>query len=94
SVWDRRIAIISTFAFLRNHEFETALRLCENLLMDRHDLMHKACGWVLREIGKRDIHTLRGFLSTFANRMPRTMLRYSIEKLDPEERRHWMTLRP
>jgi 3-methyladenine DNA glycosylase AlkD len=92
SVWDRRIAVISTFAFLRNKEYETALRLCENLLMDRHDLMHKACGWVLRDIGNRDPHALRAFLSTFATRMPRTMLRYSIEKLDADERRHWMSL--
>jgi 3-methyladenine DNA glycosylase AlkD len=90
SVWDRRIAVISTLALIRRNEFEMTLRLCENLLMDRHDLMHKACGWMLREIGNRDLHALRAFLSTHASRMPRTMLRYAIEKLDPEERRHWM----
>lgn len=90
SLWDRRIAVISTFAHIRKKEFDVTLCLCENLLTEPHDLMHKACGWMLREIENRDINTLRGFLSSFSNRMPRTMLRYAIEKLDAEERRQWM----
>lgn len=90
SLWDRRIAVISTFAHIRKKEFDATLRLCENLLTEPHDLMHKACGWMLREVGNRDIHALRVFLSSFSNRMPRTMLRYAIEKLDADERRHWM----
>lgn len=89
-IWDRRIAVISTFALIRKKEYRPSLQLCENLLTDRHDLMHKAYGWVLREIGNRDIHALRAFLVTHSSRMPRTMLRYAIEKLDAEERRHWM----
>jgi 3-methyladenine DNA glycosylase AlkD len=59
--------------------------------MDPHDLMRKVCGWALREIGNRDPHALRAVLSAHSRRMPRTMLRYAIEKLDAEERRHWMT---
>ena len=90
SLWDRRIAVISTFAHIRKKEFDVTLRLCENLLTDRHDLIHKACGWMLREIGNRDPHALRGFLSSYSEQMPRTMLRYAIEKLDADERHHWM----
>lgn len=90
-IWDRRIAVISTFALIRKNEYAPSLLLCENLLTDRHDLMHKACGWVLREIGNRDPHALRAFLSAHSHHMPRTMLRYAIEKLDDVERRHWMT---
>lgn len=89
-LWERRCAVLSTFAAIRMGHFEDTLRLCERLLDDPHDLMHKACGWMLREVGKRDIAVLRQFLSNHAHRMPRTMLRYSIEKLPPEERRHWL----
>ncbi len=71
-------------------EPDTSLRLCENLLTDKHNLMHKACGWVLREIGNRDMHALRAFLSAHSRKMPRTMLRDAIEKMDAEERCHWM----
>lgn len=92
-LWERRCAVLSTFAAIRAGRFEETSRLCERLLDDPHDLMHKACGWMLREAGKRDITTLRQFLSNHAHRMPRTMLRYSIEKLSPEERRHWLDRR-
>ncbi|MEN9353698.1 MAG: hypothetical protein RL318_1023 [Fibrobacterota bacterium] len=90
SLWDRRIAVLATFAFIRADRFEECFRLCEALLDDPEDLMHKACGWMLREAGKRDIAALRQFLSNHASRMPRTMLRYAIEKMTPQERARWM----
>ena len=93
-VWDRRIAIISTHRFLRAGESADTYALAEVLLDDRHDLMHKAVGWSLREAGKRvDADELRAFLDQHARRMPRTALRYAIEHFDPEERRHYLTLR-
>jgi 3-methyladenine DNA glycosylase AlkD len=81
SLWDRRIAVLATFAFIRAHDYGHTLRLCERLLNDREDLMHKACGWMLREAGKRNEDVLRGFLDAHAAVMPRTMLRYALEKL-------------
>jgi 3-methyladenine DNA glycosylase AlkD len=89
-LWDRRIAVLSTQAFIRTGDFADTLRLCQRLLGDPHDLMHKACGWMLREIGKRDLAILRAFLAAHTPAMPRTMLRYAIEKLPPEERRRIM----
>ena len=85
-LWPRRIAIISTLAFIRKGDFKDTLALSAHLLKDPHDLMHKAVGWMLREIGKRDLNTLETFLSRHYSKMPRTMLRYAIEKL-PESRR-------
>lgn len=90
SLWDRRIAILATFAFIRAGRFQEISRLCETLLSDPEDLTHKACGWMLREVGKRDIGVLRQFLSHHAASMPRTMLRYSLEKMTREERMQWM----
>ena len=89
-VWERRIALLGAFHFIRRNEFAEILRLAEMLLLDRHDLIHKAAGWMLREAGKRDVTVLRGFLKLHAARMPRTMLRYSIEKLPVTERRRWL----
>jgi 3-methyladenine DNA glycosylase AlkD len=89
-VWKRRIAVLAAFRFIRRNEFAEILRLAEMLLQDRHDLIHKAVGWMLREAGKRDVTILRGFLEQYAARMPRTMLRYSIEKLPVTERRRWL----
>ena len=89
-LWDRRIAVLATFAFIRAGDFADTLRLCECLLDDREDLMHKACGWMLREVGKRDEAQLRIFLDTHARQMPRTMLRYALEKLAPEVRAAYM----
>jgi 3-methyladenine DNA glycosylase AlkD len=89
-VWKRRIAVLAAFHFIRRNEFAEILRLAEMLLLDRHDLIHKAAGWMLREAGKRDVAILRGFLEQYAARMPRTMLRYSIEKLPATERRRWL----
>ena len=91
SLWERRAAVMFTFAFIREFEFETTLKLCKKLLSDTHDLMHKACGWMLREIGNRDTAVLRDFLAANVTKMPRTMLRYSIEKLSETERRKWLT---
>jgi 3-methyladenine DNA glycosylase AlkD len=86
SLWERRIAIIATFYFIRERDFRDTLAISELLLGDREDLMHKAVGWMLREAGKRDLGALEGFLVQHQREMPRTMLRYAIEKL-PEKRR-------
>lgn len=90
SLWDRRIAVLATFPLIRDGRFEQTLRIAEELLGDDQDLIHKAVGWMLREVGKRDEAALRGFLDRHAGEMPRTMLRYSIERLEPAERRRYM----
>lgn len=89
-LWDQRIAVLATFAFIRRNDFDDLLALSEKLLDHKHDLMHKAVGWLLREVGKRDKSVLIGFLDKYYNVMPRTMLRYSIEKLSSDERSHYM----
>lgn len=89
-LWDQRIAIIATFAFIKKNDFADTLRLSEIYLEHKHDLMHKATGWMLREVGKHDRDTLIAFLDAHSPRMPRTMLRYSIEKLEPQERLFYM----
>jgi len=86
SLWERRIAIIATYWFIRNGRFEETLRIAKLLLKDDHDLIHKAVGWMLREVGNRDVKVEEAFLKTHYSRLPRTMLRYAIEKL-PEARR-------
>jgi len=78
SIWERRIAILSTFYFIRRGKFETTLRIAERLLTDKEDLIHKAVGWMLREIGNRDLKKEEAFLKTHYREMPRTMLRYAI----------------
>ena len=90
SLWEKRIAIISTFAFIRKGEFGDTLAISELLLKDKHDLIHKAVGWMLREVGKRDIFILENFLKQHYKEMPRTMLRYSIEKFDEEKRKKYL----
>ena len=89
-LWDQRIAIVSTWAFIRYNQFEDTLRLSEYFLTHNHHLIHKACGWMLREVGKRDKATLMQFLDKHALHMPRVMLRYSIEKLSGEERKSYL----
>jgi 3-methyladenine DNA glycosylase AlkD len=86
NLWERRIAILSTFAFIREGELSHSLRLTEVMLNDSHDLIHKAVGWMLREVGKREAAMAETFLQAHYQRMPRTMLRYAIERF-PEPRR-------
>lgn len=86
SLWERRIAMVATSYFIRRGDFEETLRLADVLLEDSHDLIHKAVGWMLREVGNRNGSVERQFLKTRAHRMPRTMLRYAIEKFPQGER--------
>ena len=86
SLWERRISVLATFTFIRQGDFTDCLALADQLLKDREDLMHKAVGWMLREIGKRDMAVLEAFLKPRCSIMPRTMLRYAIEKF-PEPKR-------
>jgi len=90
SLWERRVAIIFTFAFIRAGELDPTIEISRRLLKDDHDLIHKAVGWMLREVGKRDIQILRAFLNENAQQMPRTMLRYAIEKMSEAERKKWL----
>jgi 3-methyladenine DNA glycosylase AlkD len=91
SLWQRRVSIILTFALIRAGDLEPTIIISEALLKDREDLIHKAVGWMLRELGKKDVMLLRGFLKQHSHEMPRTMLRYSIEKLPERERKKWLT---
>jgi 3-methyladenine DNA glycosylase AlkD len=90
NLWERRVAIISTFEFIRNNQFEDSLKIGKILLADEHDLIHKAVGWMLREVGKRDVTVLEEFLKQYYKKMPRTMLRYSIEKFSEEKRKRYL----
>ena len=89
-LWERRIAIMSTLQFIRNHDFDDTLRISELLLEDPEDLIHKAVGWMLRETGKRDIKVEKTFLKSNYRKMPRTMLRYAIEKFTETERQKYL----
>ena len=91
-LWERRISMISTFPFIRKGDLVDAVALPKKLLHDEHDLIHKASGWMLREVGKKDITLLYSFLDEYSVEMPRTMLRYSIEKLPEEQRKHYLKL--
>lgn len=93
-LWSRRIAIIATHYLIRSGEATETLRIATLLRDDQHDLIHKAVGWMLRELGKRvDAHALRKYLRLHADRMPRTMLRYAIERFPPTERARWLKIK-
>jgi 3-methyladenine DNA glycosylase AlkD len=89
-LWKQRIAILSTFYFIKNEEFEDAIFISEILLNYKHELIHKAVGWMLREIGKRDRDVELFFLRMYYKEMPRTMLRYAIERFEPELRQQFL----
>lgn len=93
NLWERRIAIVATWAFIRNNQFQNTLQLSELLFTDTHDLIHKAVGWMLREVGKRDCETLIGFLNVHAHEMPRTALRYAIEHFPKKDRIRYMNMK-
>lgn len=90
NLWERRIAIVSTFAFIRKNKFNHTFKIAEMLMKDKHDLIHKATGWMLREAGKRNQQELEKFLNKNFKRMPRTMLRYAIERFDENKKRGYM----
>ena len=90
SLWERRISVISTFAFINRGDLVDALALARALIDDGHDLIHKASGWVLREVGKKNQSALETFLLEHYKKMPRTMLRYAIERLPEERKRFYM----
>jgi len=90
NLWKRRISIVATWYFIRNQELDTTIEIAKILLNDNHDLIHKAVGWMLREMGKKDEDKLVIFLEKYAEIMPRTMLRYSIEKFSGETRKKWL----
>jgi 3-methyladenine DNA glycosylase AlkD len=89
-LWERRIAMIATFHFIKNGEMEPALEIAEQLVDDEHDLIQKAVGWMLREVGKRDLVAEERFLNRHCSTMPRTMLRYAIEKFPEARRKQYM----
>lgn len=91
NMWEQRIAIVSTLMLIRNSQFADTMKLAEGFLNIKHDLMQKATGWMLREVGKRDVGLLTEFLERYKAVMPRTMLRYAIEKFSPELRRYFLT---
>ena len=90
NIWERRIAIMSTLAFIKKNGFEDTLKIARILLNDSHDLIHKAVGWMLREVGKRNPAVEESFLNIHSKEMPRTMLRYAIERLNEKKKRYYM----
>ncbi|MFH1575578.1 MAG: DNA alkylation repair protein [Candidatus Nealsonbacteria bacterium] len=90
NIWERRVAIIATFNFIKNNEFSETLKIAKILLNDKHDLIQKAVGWMLREVGKRDFETEERFLKEHCREMPRTMLRYAIERFPKSQRKRYL----
>ncbi len=93
NIWERRISILSTFHYIKKNQFDDTLKISGILLNDNEDLIHKAVGWMLREIGKRNIEEEEAFLKKYYQRMPRTMLRYAIEKFDENKRKLYLLKR-
>jgi len=93
NMWERRIAIVATWHFIKNDEFNETISLAKMVLNDTADLIHKSTGWMLREMGKRDEKVLLQFLDEYAHIMPRTMLRYALEKLQPSTRSHYLKIK-
>ena len=91
NMWKQRIATVSTLMLIRHGQYSDTIKLAELFLNTRYDLMQKAVGWVLREVGKRDKDLLILFLERYKTKMPRTMLRYAIEKFSPDQRRYFMS---
>lgn len=90
NLWQRRASVLACFYFIRQNDFADGLKIVESLLLDREDLIHKASGWMLREIGKRDREVEERFLEKHCRTMPRTMLRYAIERFEQEKRKYYM----
>ncbi|BCA94480.1 DNA alkylation repair protein [Legionella antarctica] len=90
-LWERRIAIVSTLYFIRHNDLQWTFKIAQLLLNDKHDLIHKAVGWMLREAGKKDQNQLIDFLDQYASEMPRTMLRYSIERFPEQQRKAYLS---
>jgi 3-methyladenine DNA glycosylase AlkD len=90
NLWEQRIAIVSTWTFIKHKQFDDTLAIAEKLFTHKHDLMHKAVGWMLREVGKKDRQTLVDFLEAHYKNMPRTALRYAIEHFSPEDKAYFM----
>lgn len=90
NLWEQRIAVIGSYPFIKNGQFDVTLKLSQKLLNHEHDLLHKAVGWMLREVGKKDETILKKFLKKYYKNMPRTMLRYAIEKFDKKTRQKYL----
>ena len=90
NLWDKRIAVLATFWFIKHDDFADSLKIAEILLQDKHDLIHKAVGWMLREIGKKNLETEEEFLRKHFKKMPRTMLRYAIERFEEGKRQSYL----
>lgn len=90
NLWERRMAIVATSMFIREGNIIDTFNICEGLMKDKHDLIHKACGWMLREVGKKDVKELENFLNKHTYHMPRTMLRYAIERMSESKRKMYL----
>lgn len=92
SLWERRISIVATYSFIKKDQLSDTLDISESLFDDKEDLIHKAVGWMLREVGKKDVEKLKSFLSKNIKKLPRTTLRYAIERFGVEERKKFLSL--